>query len=206
MQEETEDIAALGELQEIKLANENKKEIKKIGIPKGDTTIRIVVRASDNSIAEYIQSYHTDVGIDKIAPKINISLRGTVLIVTATDETEISKLIYSIGNKDSVEVTERQDKNTIKTEIVLDKVEMNDIRISAVDKAQNTGTYNQEVDFYVGKPEINFDAEPDLSRIYVIASYPKELQKLNIHLMAKILWKNLIIRQRIRKLKLHWIQ
>ena len=55
---------------------------------------------------------------------------------------------------------------------------MNDITINAVDKAQNTGTYNQEVDFYVGKPEINFDAEPDLSKIYVLVAYPKGITKI----------------------------
>lgn len=178
MQEENDDIVALGKLEEKKLSNERNIKLEKIGIPRGDTTIKIIVRAADNTVAEYIQSYHTDVGVDKIEPEIKISLKGTVLTVVATDETEISKLIYSIGNNDSVEITDRQDKKTIKTEIVLDKVEMNDITINAVDKAQNTGTYNQEVDFYVGKPEINFDAEPDLSKIYVIVAYPKGITKI----------------------------
>jgi len=178
IEEESDDIAALGKLEEKKLSNEKNVKLEKIGIPRGDTTVRIIVRATDNTVAEYIQSYHTDVGVDKIEPEIKISLKGTVLTVIATDETEISKLIYTIGDKDSVEITDRQDKKTIKTEIVLDKVEMNDITINAVDKAQNTGTYNQEVDFYVGKPEINFDAEPDLSKIYVLVAYPKGITKI----------------------------
>lgn len=178
LQEESDEIVALGEEQVLKLSNENGKEIKKIGIPKGDTTIRIVVKAVDNNIAEYIQSYHTDVGIDKIPPKIRVTLQNTVLTVTATDETEISKLIYTIDGRETKEITDRIDKNTIKAEITLDKVESNNINISAVDKAQNTGTYNQEVELYVGKPQIDFDAEPDLSKIYVIASYPKGITKI----------------------------
>lgn len=178
IEEESDDIAALGKLEEKKLSNEKNVKLEKIGIPRGDTTVRIIVRATDNTVAEYIQSYHTDVGVDKIEPEIKISLKGTVLTVIATDETEISKLIYTIGDKDSVEITDRQDKKTIKTEIVLDKVEMNDITINAVDKAQNTGTYNQEVELYVGKPQIDFDAEPDLSKIYVLVAYPKGITKI----------------------------
>lgn len=178
LQEESNEIAALGEEQVLKLANENRKEIKKIGIPKGDTTIKIIVKAVDNNVAEYIQSYHTDVGIDKIPPEIRVTLTNTVLTVIATDETEISKLIYTLDGKETKEVTERIDKNTIKTEIVLDKVESNNINISAVDKAQNTGKYNREFDFFVGKPQIDFDAEPDLSKIYVIASYSKGITKI----------------------------
>ena len=115
IEEESDDIAALGKLEEKKLSNEKNVKLEKIGIPRGDTTVRIIVRATDNTVAEYIQSYHTDVGVDKIEPEIKISLKGTVLTVIATDETEISKLIYTKGDKDSVENTDRQDKKTIKS-------------------------------------------------------------------------------------------
>ena len=48
-------------------------KLEKIGIPRGDTTVRIIVRATDNTVAEYIQSYHTDVGVDKIEPEIKMN-------------------------------------------------------------------------------------------------------------------------------------
>ncbi len=182
IQEETDDIVALGDLEELKLENENQKKIQKIGIPRGDSTIRVIVKVNGGTISEFIQSYHTDVGVDKIAPKINVKLQGKKLIVTATDETEISKLIYSVNGSSEKEVDDRLDKKTIKAEIELSEVETNSVSINAVDKAKNTGTYTQEIELFVGKPEIQFSAEPDFSKIYIIASYSKGITKIEYDL------------------------
>jgi len=178
IKEESNEIVALGDLEELKLENETQKKLQRIGIPRGDTTIRVVVKVNGGTTSEFIQSYHTDVGVDKIAPKINVKLQGKKLIVTATDETEISKLIYSVNGSSEKEVDERLDKKTIKAEIELSEVETNSVLINAVDKARNTGTYTQDIELFVGKPEIQFTAEPDFSKIYIMASYSKGITKI----------------------------
>ena len=171
-------IKALGKLEQKKGKGETSMRLDNIGIPKGDTTILVTVTAQNNVISKYIQSYHTDIGVDKIAPELNVKLQGTTLIVTATDETEISKLIYSINGGQEQEVTERVDKYTIKTNIQINASEENEIVISAVDKAKNTGSYNKTFEVYVGKPTIEFTAEPDYSKIYVRLAYDSGIKKI----------------------------
>lgn len=171
-------IKALGKLETKKGQGESSMRLDNIGIPKGDTTVLVTVTGQNNVISKYIQSYYTDVGVDKIVPEINVKLQGTTLIVTATDETEISKVIYSVNGGQEQEVSERVDKYTIKTNIQINASEENEIVISAVDKAQNTGSYNKTFQVYVGKPTIEFTADPDYSKIYVIAKYESGIKKI----------------------------
>lgn len=176
VEEDDASIKALGKLKEEKGIGENTIRIENIGIPKGETTICVKVTTTNNIISEYVQSYYTEVGIDKIEPEINVVIKGNKkMIVTATDETEISKLIYTLNDGNEVEVSDRIDKKTIRTEI--DFVEgRNMIRISAVDKANNTGS--REIDAYSGKPTIDFSAESDFSKIYVQVAYPGGISKI----------------------------
>ena len=175
---EEEEIKMLGHVDPQKGTGENFMKLQNIGIPKGDSTIQVIVRAQNNVTAKYSQAYHTDVGVDKIAPEINVKLQGKKAIVTATDETEISNLIYSVNNKSEVDIDKRLDKNTIKTEIELDDAHENKINISAVDKAKNTGSYSKTIDLFAGMPKIEFEAEPDYSKIYVTVSYPRGIKKI----------------------------
>lgn len=176
VEEDDTSIKALGKLKEEKGIGENTIRIENIGIPRGETTICVRVKTVDNIISEYIQPYYTDVGVDRIEPEINVVIQGNKkMIITATDETEISKLIYTINGGQEVEVSERTDKKTIREEIEF--VEgRNMIKISAVDKANNTGS--REIDAYSGKPTIEFTAEPDFSKIYVKVAYPGGISKI----------------------------
>lgn len=176
VEEDESSIKALGKLKEEKGIGENTIRIENIGIPRGETTIWVRVKTADNIISEYIQPYYTDVGVDRIEPEINVVIHGNKkMIITATDETEISKLIYTVNGEQENEISERTDKKTIREEIEF--VEgRNMIKISAVDKANNTGT--REIDAYSGKPTIEFYAEPDFSKIYVKAAYPGGIAKI----------------------------
>lgn len=172
------DIKTLGELQSQKGTGETLMRFQNIGIPKGDSTIHVVAKAQGNVIREFVQSYHTDVGVDKIKPEIKIETQGSKVIATATDETEIDYIVYSINEGSEVQVKDRLDKKTVRAEIELDTVVTNNIRISAVDKGKNTSVYTQEIDVFAGKPTIEFAAEPDLSKIYVNVKYAKGITKI----------------------------
>ena len=176
--EEDNSIRKLGELQVQKGTGEKVMKFQNIGIPKGDSTIHVIAKGQGNVIREFVQSYHTDIGVDKIKPEIKIQTEGSKIIATATDETEMDYIVYSLNDGQEIKVSDRIDTKNIKAEIELDRVESNNIRISAVDKGKNTSVYTQEIDVYVGKPTIEFAAEPDLSKIYVSVKYAKGLTKI----------------------------
>ena len=161
-----DEIKALGHFDPVKGNGGNQMKLDNIGIPKGNNTILVTVTTRNNVITKYIQSYSTDIGVDKIKPEINVKVQGKNLIVTAVDETEISKVIYSINGAAETEITDRTDSKTIKATIPLSDAEENNIIISAVDKANNTGAYNKKIDLYAGTPKISFTAESDFSKIY----------------------------------------
>lgn len=178
-EEDENKISALGTQQVQKGTGESIMNLKNIGIPKGDSTIHITVVAQGNVTTEYIQSYHTDVGVDKIAPVIRKPIiQGTKAIIIASDETEISSIIYSINDGPEITIDDRQDKKTIKAEIELDTSKENKLKIAAVDKANNTGMSSPTIDLYAGIPKIEFSAEPDMSKIYVNVSYSKGVTKI----------------------------
>lgn len=178
-------IVTINDLQTIKGEGQNEVKVQKIGIPKGETTVYIIVKAVNGVSTEYIQNYYTDVGVDKIEPKIQVSVQGKKLIITARDETEIDYITYSINDENEEKISDRVDKKTIKTEIDLDETQDTKIQISAVDKSKNTGSYNKTIALYVSKPKIEFLAESDYSKIYVTVTYPKGLTKVEYNLNGK---------------------
>ena len=179
-------IAAMGDMETQKstAGGQSEMNIQNIGIPKGDSTIHVVVKTIGSDMAtEYAQHYYTDVGIDKINPQIKVALQGKKLIVTAVDENEIDYLTYSINDAREVKVDERENSKTIKTEIELSETSSTKVRICAVDKAKNSSkVYEKDYDVYAGKPEIKFEAEPDFSKIYVVIDYARGLKSVKFDL------------------------
>lgn len=179
-------IATMGDMETQKsTANgQNEMNIQNIGIPKGDSTIHVIVKTVGSDTAtEYAQHYYTDVGIDKINPLIKVALQGKKLIITAIDENEIDYLTYSVNDEREVKVDQRENSKTIKTEIELSDTSSTKVRICAVDKAKNSSkVYEKDYDVYAGKPEIKFEAEPDFSKIYVIIDYPRGLKSVKFDL------------------------
>lgn len=178
-EENEEPIMAIGNPYTEKGAGQSQVKIQNIGIPRGQTTLYVTVKITGNQTpTEYIQSYNTDVGIDKIDPKINVALQGKKLIITATDETEISYLTYSINEAEEKKIDEVENKKTIKAEVELDETQDTSIKICAVDSAKNTSIYDKTYELYVNKPKIDFAAENDFSKIYVRITYPKGIKKI----------------------------
>lgn len=178
-------IVAMGAMKVEKSTSDQQKEmnIQNVGIPKGDSTIHVVVKTvKNNTVTEYAQHYYTDVGVDKIEPQIKVAIQGKKLIVTATDETEIDYITYSVNGDREVQVDDKVDKKTIKAEIELSETSSTNINICAVDKAKNSKIYQKDYDVYAGKPVISFEAEPDFSKIYVTVEYARGLKRVKIDL------------------------
>ncbi len=157
----------------------NTLNLQNIGIPKGETTIYITVKvAGNNEVTEFVQNYYTDVGVDRIAPKLNVSLKGKKLIISATDETQIAYIAYSINDGNEEKVTDTGLGNKINAEIDLDETNDTKVKITAVDQADNSQIYEKTYAVYISKPSIQFIAEPDYSKINVTASYNKGIKKV----------------------------
>lgn len=184
--EDDHTIAVMGDMETQKSTADGQSEmnIQNIGIPKGDSTIHVIVKTIGSDIAtEYAQHYYTDVGIDKINPQIKVALQGKKLIVTAVDESEIDYLTYSINDGREVKVDERENNKIIKTEIELSDTTSTKVRICAVDKAKNSSkVYEKDYDVYAGKPKIEFSADPDFSKIYVTIDYARGLKSVKFDL------------------------
>ncbi len=179
--EENQKIVKLGNAITEKGTGQNSMIVSNIGIPKGSSTLYISIKVLGNSTpSEYIQYYQTDVGVDKIAPVINVKLQGKKLVVTAKDETKIDYITYSIndGNEQKVSKVE-SDEKTIIAEIELDENEQEElIKICAVDAAKNSAIYSKPYSVYVGVPKITLSAEDDYSKIYAKITYPKGIKKI----------------------------
>lgn len=176
-------ISAIGEEKREKGTGTNKMSLSNIGIPKGESTIYITVKTVQSAdITEYVEHYYTDVGVDKIEPKINVVLQGKKLLVTATDETEIDYITYSVNGAQEVQIDDREDKKTIKAEIDLVDTTSTEIRICAVDKAKNSKVYEQDYDVYAGKPKIEFALTSDYKNICVTITYARGITKVKYDL------------------------
>lgn len=178
-----DEICFIGEEKREKGTGTNKMNLSNIGIPKGDSTIYITVKTVQSAnITEYVEHYYTDVGVDKIEPKIDVILQGKRLLVTATDETEIDYITYSVNGEQEVQVNDREDNKTIKTEIDLVDTTSTEIRICAVDKAKNSKVYEQDYDVYAGKPKIEFALTTDKKNICVTITYARGITKVKYDL------------------------
>ena len=175
-------IKNMGGIETQKGTGETIMKLQNIGVPKDGATIYVEVKAQGGVTADFLQYYYTEVGVDKIKPVINMKIQGKKAIITATDETEIYQLIYSVNEGVETQIDERQDKKTIKTEIDIDDTQVNEILISAVDKAKNTGIYSKPIDIYNGVPSIEFGAEPDFSKIYIYVSYYRGIKSIEYDL------------------------
>ncbi len=184
---ENEKVVPLGKLITEKGTGNKEMTVQNIGIPRGNTSLYIRIKTTGSSVpTEYIQNYHTDVGVDKIAPEIKVTLQGKKLLVTAKDETKISYITYSIngGTEQKIDKVENGE-TTIKAEIELDETQDCQIKICAVDDAKNSEIYDKTYSLYAGTPKIEFLAEEDYSIVYVKITYPKGIKKVEYSLNGK---------------------
>ena len=180
-----EEMRALGKKILTKGNGQNSLNISNIGIPRGTNTLHITVRLqAEGLLTEFVKTYSTDVGTDKIAPEIlkifvNADATNPSLVVVARDETEIKSLIYSINGGDETTITDRIDTKTIKAEVPLIPYETNEVTLTAVDKAANTADPKVKTYVLKGKPKIvEFTAEADFSTIYAKAHYDDGIKKM----------------------------
>lgn len=128
---------------------------KPIDLPSGTSTLNIKVFDKNGGETSKSFTFETAVGTDIISPEITLGYQGNKLIITATDETELSFITYKWNDEQEITVEmdeDAEDKTTIVEEVDILMGE-NVISIVAVDASNNTKTESQEITG-VTKPEI----------------------------------------------------
>lgn len=108
-----------------------------IPLPTGDKaiTVKVIDTLGKETVVE--KKFKTANGVDITYPQIDYKVEGSKLIIIATDDTALEKVMYNWNNDPAVEVFAESDNQTemiVETEIGRGN---NDISITAVDKAEN---------------------------------------------------------------------
>ena len=128
---------------------------KTIDLLYGNSTLNIKAIDVDGGETTQSFSFETSVGIDKISPEITLGYQGNKLIITATDETEMSYITYKWNEDEEIilEIDEDAEDKTVMVEEVDILMGENVITITAVDAANNPKIESQVITG-VTKPEI----------------------------------------------------
>ncbi len=139
-----------------------------LDLSKGTHMLYISVADSSGHITSFQKQFTADNGKDIISPNIDIKpdvVDGkAVVIITATDETEMDYITYRWNNEDEVKITVddvEDNDNRKKIEVKLEISEgSNDLTISAIDKAGKQATLQKTLNGLLnptGKIEISED-------------------------------------------------
>ena len=141
---------------ELKTSGEKEFETE-ISLPNGEQTI--TVKVIDNLGKETVveKKFKSSSGVDIVYPQLDYKVEGNKLIIIATDETALEKVMYNWNDEPATEVyaeSDNQKEIVVETDI---ERGLNDISITAVDKADNPvmiirsfkGLTNPEVQYIV---------------------------------------------------------
>lgn len=141
--------------EETTLDVENKSEFEEIlVIPNGDCTLNITVIDSNNIEKRYERHFEYDPNVDTILPEINISAVPGKITIEATDNKEMSYMVYKWNDGEEIKVeVSGEDTKKIKEEIDAKKGK-NTLNVVAVDKNGNKKEEKKEI-FGASKPKIS---------------------------------------------------
>ena len=154
---------------------------KTIDLLYGTSTLNVKVIDVDNGETTKSFSFETAVGVDKISPEITLGYQGNKLIITATDDTEMSYITYKWNEDDEIRVDideDAEDKTVIIEEVDILMGE-NAITITAVDAANNPKIESQVITG-VTKPEIivNLIGEGDGDTLQITCKHEEGIKEI----------------------------
>src|SRR5574344_2074577 len=164
---------------EISVNAKNKTEFKTtINIISGNNKLNIKVVDVKNKVTQYVKNYIQDEK-DTTEPEITITNEDPKLKITVTDDTALDYIVYKYGDNAEVKV-EANTEDPTKIEAYVENLLTSQVtlHIEAVDKAQNTKTYDQEVKG-VKKPTITVTPdEKDPSYLIIKVNDEDGLQRV----------------------------
>ena len=148
----------------------------RIDIPAGDNTLHIKVVDENGVETTHDEEISSEQGVDIINPRIELSLDGKILKISATDETALDFLTYRWNEDDEETVYADEGSKEITTEIEILKGK-NDLTVVAVDSSSNTTT---ETKNFTGltKPEITVTLSEDGSKIEIRATHESGIESV----------------------------
>lgn len=151
-----------------------------VSIPSGENNkLNLVVVDSKGQTRRYIKNLKQDPK-DTTEPTIKFEVIDSSIKITATDTTEIDKIIYQYGNQEKVTISAEEEGQTI----IEEKVEViqgeNILKVEAYDKEQNVAVEEKTIIGKKEKPTIEVIPDPnDPSYVIIKASDEKGLRMIS---------------------------
>ena len=155
-----------------------------IEIPSGENTLNIQVIDENGVKTEYSEPITSDEGVDIIKPTIKYEITEDKKIkITAKDETEIDFITYRWNDEEEKKIEAEDGEFQIVEEIEIKKGE-NNLTIVAVDKSNNTDSF-QQVFTGLMQPNIQVVLSEDKSKLVVTCTHENGISKIEYTLNEK---------------------
>lgn len=116
----------------------------RIDLPAGDNIFYLTLTDVNGKTSTYSKEFYMETGKDITKPKIELSVVGNYVKITATDETQLSYITYRWNDEDETKVEPGETENAkIETNVEIQRGQ-NTLTIIAVDSSNNTTT-RQEI-------------------------------------------------------------
>lgn len=153
--------------------------IQRIDLPAGTNIINVKLTDVNGKTATYSKEFYMENGKDITKPKIELSVAGNYIKVTATDETALSYLTYRWNEEDETKIEAGQTENAkIEASIEIKRGE-NTFTIIAVDSSNNTSTKEQ---VFVGKVKPTLEVYIDGGYLLMIAKHEVGVKQIDFTL------------------------
>lgn len=153
--------------------------IQRIDLPAGTNIINVKLTDVNGKTATYSKEFYMENGKDIAKPKIELSVAGNYIKVTATDETALSYLTYRWNEEDETKIEAGQTENAkIEASIEIKRGE-NTFTIIAVDSSNNTSTKEQA---FVGKVKPTLEVYIDGGYLLMIAKHEVGVKQIDFTL------------------------
>lgn len=149
----------------------------RIDLPAGTNTFNIKLTDINGKTSEYSKEFYMENGRDITKPKIELSVVGNYVKVTATDEKALSYITYRWNDEEETKIEPNQTENAkIETNIEI-KRGQNTLTIIAVDSSNNTITREE---IFEGRVKPTIQVYIENGQLVVIARHETGVKQISL--------------------------
>ena len=149
----------------------------RIDLPAGDNTFNITLTDVNGKTSTYSKEFYMENGKDIKKPKVELSVSGNYIKLTATDETMLSYVTYRWNEEDETRIEANQMVNDLVEANIEIKRGKNTLTVIAVDASNNTTT-RQEV--FEGRVKPTIEVYVDGTELVIKAKHDTGIEKIEL--------------------------
>ena len=172
-----------GEENEMNNVKGNKEVTENLFLPNEDTTLNIRVVDQNNEEFKFTKEFKYSEGADIVKPKIKLTSVPGNVVVTITDNKEISYIEYNWNNEEAVRVQAGAEEKTKMEYKIVAKEGKNKLTVVAVDASGNAKSEEKEI-VTVTKPTI--DLKKNKGEIIIKVSDEEEVTKVEYEINGTV--------------------